>query len=136
VASFSIALKHDRHELVRLAELVERFGVEQHLPADTLINVNLVLDEVVSNVIKYGRAGTAAGAIDVSLVLEGGRLTIEVSDDGIALEATPPDLDLPITERPIGGLGIHIVKALTETAAYRREHERNHLSMTIRVREA
>jgi len=139
VASFSIALKHDRHELVRLAELVERFGVEQHLPDDTLINVNLVLDEVVSNVIKYGRAGTAAGAIDVSLVLEGGRLTIDVSDDGIAfnpLEATPPDLDLPITDRPIGGLGIHIVKALTETAAYRREHERNHLSMTMRVREA
>ena len=80
MASFSIALKHDRHELVRLAELVERFGVEQHLPDDTLINVNLVLDEVVSNVIKYGCAGDAAGAIEVSLVLESGRLTIDVSE--------------------------------------------------------
>jgi serine/threonine-protein kinase RsbW len=139
VASISIALKHDRHELVRLAELVERFGAEQHLPNDTVTNVNLVLDEIVSNVIKYGRAGNAAGAIDVSLVLDGERLTIEVSDDGIAfnpLEATPPDLDLPIMDRPVGGLGIHIVKALTETATYRREHERNHLSMTMRVREA
>jgi serine/threonine-protein kinase RsbW len=139
VPSISIALKNSRHELVRLAELVERFGAEQHLPDDTLTSVNLVLDEVVSNVIKYGRAGNAAGAIDVSLVLEGGRLNIDVSDDGIAfnpLETTPPNLDLPIMERPIGGLGIHIVKALTETASYRREHERNHLSMTIRVREA
>jgi anti-sigma regulatory factor (Ser/Thr protein kinase) len=87
-------------------------------------------------VIKYGRAGDSDGAINVSLVREGGRLTIEVSDDGIAfnpLEATPPNLDLPIMERPVGGLGIHIVKALTETAAYRREHERNHLTMTMRA---
>jgi len=136
VASISIALTNNRYELVRLAEAVERFGAEQHLPNDTLTNINLVLDEVVSNVIKYGRAGDSDGAINVSLVREGGRLTIEVSDDGIAfnpLEATPPNLDLPIMERPVGGLGIHIVKALTETAAYRREHERNYLTMTMRA---
>jgi serine/threonine-protein kinase RsbW len=136
VASISIALKNNRYELVRLAEAVERFGAEQHLPNDTLTNINLVLDEVVSNVIKYGRAGDSDGAINVSLVREGGRLTIEVSDDGIAfnpLDATPPNLDLPILDRPVGGLGIHIVKALTETAAYRRENERNHLTMTMRA---
>ena len=138
MASISIALKNNRHELVRLAEVVERFGAEQRLPDDTLTNVNLVLDEVVSNVIKYGRAGGAEGAITVSLALEDGLLTIDVSDDGIAfnpLEAKPPDLDLPIMERPVGGLGIHIVRALTETATYRRESDRNHLSMTMRVQD-
>jgi anti-sigma regulatory factor (Ser/Thr protein kinase) len=136
VASISIALKNNRYELVRLAEAVERFGAEQHLPDDTLTNINLVLDELVSNVIKYSGAGDSEGAISVSLVREGGRLTIEVSDDGIAfnpLEAAPPNLDLPIMERPVGGLGIHIVKALTETTAYRRENERNHLTMTMRA---
>jgi serine/threonine-protein kinase RsbW len=136
VASISIALKNNRYELVRLAEAVERFGAEQQLPDETLTNINLVLDEVVSNVIKYGRAGDSDGAINVSLVREGGRLTVEVSDAGIAfnpLEATPPNLDLPIMERPVGGLGIHIVKALTETAVYRRENERNHLTMTMRA---
>jgi serine/threonine-protein kinase RsbW len=136
VASISIALTNNRYELVRLAEAVERFGAEQHLPNDTLTNINLVLDEVVSNVIKYGRAGDSDGAINVSLVREGGRLTIEVSDDGIAfnpLETTPPNLDLPIMERPVGGLGIHIVRALTETVAYRRESDRNHLTMTMLV---
>lgn len=134
--SFSIALRNDRHELVRLAELVERFGAEHHLADDTLTNINLVLDEVVANVIKYGRAGTDAGEIDVSLALDGGLLTIDVADDGIAfnpLEKDPPDLDLPFSERPIGGLGIHIVRALIETIAYRRENNRNHLTMTMRV---
>ena len=138
MASISIALKNNRHELVRLAEVVERFGAEQRLPDDTLTNVNLVLDEVVSNVIKYSRATDGEGAVTVSLMLEDGQLTIDVSDDGIAfnpLEAKPPDLDLPIMERPVGGLGIHIVRALTETATYRRESDRNHLSMTMRVQD-
>jgi serine/threonine-protein kinase RsbW len=132
----SIALTNNRYELVRLAAAVERFAAEQHLPNDTLTNINLVLDEVVSNVIKYGRAGDSDGAIKVSFVREGGRLTIEVSDDGIAfnpLETTPPNLDLPIMERPVGGLGIHIVKALTETIDYRRENGRNRLTMTMRA---
>jgi anti-sigma regulatory factor (Ser/Thr protein kinase) len=63
-------------------------------------------------------------------------LTIDIAEDGIAfnpLEAKPPNLDLPITERPISGLGIHIVRALTETIAYRRENGRNHLTITMRV---
>jgi len=136
VPSFSITLRNDRHELVRLAELVERFGAEHHLADDTLTNINLVLDEVVANVIKYGRAGKDAGEIDVLLALDGGLLTIDVADDGIAfnpLEKDPPDLDLPFSEWPIGGLGIHIVRALSETIAYRRENDRNHLTMTMRV---
>ena len=134
--SLTLALKNDRHELVRLAEVVERFGADHHVPDEALTNVNLVLDEIVSNVIKYSRATDGEGAVTVSLMLEDGQLTIDVSDDGIAfnpLEAKPPDLDLPIMERPVGGLGIHIVKALTETATYRRTDDRNHLTMTMRV---
>jgi serine/threonine-protein kinase RsbW len=136
VASLSIALTNDRHELVRLAEQVATFGAEHQIAHDTITNVNLVLDEIVSNAIKYGRTGERGGGIDVSLALDGGVLTIDVSDDGIAfnpLAAEPPNLDLPIMERPVGGLGIHIVKALTQTAAYRRENDRNHLTMTMRV---
>ena len=138
MASLSIALRNDPHELGRLAELVERFGADHHLGHDTMTNVNLVLDEIVCNVIKYGRANQAGGGIDVSLALEGGLLTIDVADDGIAfnpLDKDPPDLDLPISERPVGGLGIHIVRALTETIKYRRENDRNHLTMTMWVQD-
>jgi hypothetical protein len=74
--------------------------------------------------------------ISVSLDLQGSVLTIDIADDGIAfnrLKAKPPNLDLPITERPINGLGIHIVRALRETIAYRRENGRNHLTITMRV---
>ena len=134
--SVSIALGHDLREIERLAGLVERFCADTHLPGDVAMNVNLVLDELVSNVIKYGEAKNGTRPIEVSLALNGAVLTIEMVDDGIAfnpIDVKAPDLDLPITERPIGGLGIHIVKALTETIAYRRERERNHLRLTMRI---
>ena len=134
--SLSVALKNDRRELVRLAQLVERFAADHHLPDDVLTNVNLVLDEVVSNVVKYGRAPAEGVAADVSLTLAGDRLTIQVSDSGIAfnpLDARPPNLDLPIMDRPVGGLGIHIVRTLAEDLNYRRENNRNHLSLSMRV---
>ncbi len=136
MASLSIALRSERQELVRLADLVERFGADHHLSDDVVMNVNLVLDELVSNVIRYGQASDGEDAIGVSLALDGGLLTIDIADDGIAFNpigAKPPDLDLPITERPVGGLGLHIVKALTETIDYRRDHDRNRLTMTMRV---
>jgi serine/threonine-protein kinase RsbW len=134
VAALSIALNNDRQELLRLAATVEKFGAEHHLSDDLTNNVNLVLDEIVSNVIKHGHAPTDPGGITITLSVDDTRLTIDISDGGIAfnpLEATPPDLDLPIMDRPVGGLGIHIVKTLTETADYRREGERNHLTFTM-----
>ena len=51
--------------------------------------------------------------------------------DPLARPAT--NLNLPIEQRPVGGLGIHIVKTLSETIAYHREDDRNHLSVTMRV---
>jgi anti-sigma regulatory factor (Ser/Thr protein kinase) len=95
-----------------------------------------VLDELVSNVIKYGKASECGDAIDVSLTLDGTRLTIGVSDDGIAfnpLEAKAPDLHLPIADRPVGGLGIHIVKTLAETISYSRDNGRNNISLSLRL---
>ena len=137
VPSLSVALRSHRDELVRLAKLVDRFAAEHHLSDNDLTNLNLVLDEIVSNVIKYGHLRPhEEPRIDVSLALDGGRLTVNVADDGIAfnpLDAKRPDLDLPIVERPIGGLGIHIVKALVDTIAYRREDGRNHMTLTMRV---
>jgi anti-sigma regulatory factor (Ser/Thr protein kinase) len=133
----SVSLRNDRAELVRLADLVERFAAEQGLSRDDLGNVNLVLDEIVSNVIRHGLAVESEGHVDVSLSVSDHELTIEVTDNGIAfdpLAAPPPNLDLPIAERPIGGLGIHIVKVLSDTIAYRRERGRNHLRLTMRIK--
>ena len=133
--SLSVSLNCDRAELVRLAELVDRFAAERAWSADDLTNVHLVLDELVSNVIRHGDTA-GDGNVEVSLADDAGALTIDVIDNGIAFDplARPaPNLDLPIEQRPIGGLGIHIVRTLAERISYRREDGRNHLSLTMRI---
>ena len=68
----------------------------------------------------------------MTLALEGDELTIRVEDDGRAfdpLQAPPPDLDLPLEERPVGGLGIHIVRSVMDAVEYQRRGGRNVLTM-------
>jgi serine/threonine-protein kinase RsbW len=131
----SIALRSDRSELPRLSTLIEQFGAEHRLSDDSIMNVNLVLDEIVANVIRHGGLD-GADRIEVSFELDGSIVSIEVADTGIAfnpMAAPPPNLEASIEERRSGGLGIHIVKSLADTVAYRREGERNYLSATVRI---
>jgi serine/threonine-protein kinase RsbW len=134
--SFSLVLASERQEIERVADLVDRFGQAHHLPDDVVVAVHLVLDEIVVNIIEHGYDDELRHHIHVSLALDGERLTIRVEDDGKPfnpLDTPPPDLNLPIEERPIGGLGIHIVRSSVDTLEYRREAGRNVLQMTKRV---
>jgi phosphoserine phosphatase RsbU/P len=96
-----------------------------------------VLDEIVANVIRHGKAGE--NETQVSLALDGRRLIIDVTDAGVAfnpLDAPPPIFDVPLEERRPGGLGIHIVKTLAESVSYSRDSDRNHLKVTMRLENA
>ena len=134
----AIALRNERRELSRLAAVVEQFGAEHHLSGDSVMNVNLVLDEIVANVIRH--AGLDANdRIDVRLAFDGSAVSIEVTDAGVAfnpLDAPPPKLDASIAERAPGGLGIHIVKTIARSVTYRRADDRNHLSAIVPVEHA
>ena len=92
-----------------------------------------MLDEIVLNVINHGHDDQGEHEIHVRLRAAPDAVTITVEDDGKPfnpLDAPPPDLDLPIEERPIGGLGIFLMKSLTSAMDYRREGERNRLTLT------
>jgi serine/threonine-protein kinase RsbW len=135
VSVLAISLRNERAELTRLAVLVEQFGAQHHLSDDVVMNVNLVLDEIVANVIRYAHLG-GEDRIDVRLALDRGAVAIDVDDPGVAfnpLDAPPPNLDAPIDERRPGGLGIHIVKSLAETVSYRRADGRNRFRASVRV---
>jgi anti-sigma regulatory factor (Ser/Thr protein kinase) len=121
-----------RPEIQRLGTVAERFGAEHGLSDDDMMAMNLALDEVITNIIDYGYDDQAEHEIRVTLAVEGDRLTIEVEDDGRQfdpLTAPAPDLDLPLEERPVGGLGIHIVRSLMDAVEHRRRNGRNVLTM-------
>ena len=132
-ASMSVTLVNDPSEIERLSRLVEAFGEAEGVPPESIFSVNLALDEVVTNIIRYAHDDDhQQHPIVVQLALELGVLTARVEDDGRAfnpLDAPVPDLDASIEERPIGGLGIHLVRSMMNSVEYRRENGRNVLIM-------
>jgi anti-sigma regulatory factor (Ser/Thr protein kinase) len=132
MSSVSAVFVNRRTEIERVVQLAERFGEEHQLPAEVVMSIHLVLDEVVANIISHGYDDTAEHQIHVTLALDESVLTIRVEDDGRAfdpLAAPPPDLDLPLEERPVGGLGIHIVRSVMDAVEYQRDGDRNVLIM-------
>jgi serine/threonine-protein kinase RsbW len=135
-ASMSVTLVNDRSEVERLSRLVEAFGEAEGLPTESIFSVNLALDEVVTNIIRYAYDDGRKHSIVIRLALEDGVLSAQVEDDGRAfnpLEMPPPDITASIEDRPIGGLGIHLVRSVMNSVEYRREDGRNVLIMKKRL---
>jgi anti-sigma regulatory factor (Ser/Thr protein kinase) len=121
----------------RVPEFVAAFATAHGLAAVETARISVVLEELLTNLVKYGYpTRTEPGVVDIALELDGTRLTIELVDDGAAfdpLAQAAPDLGLPPETRPVGGLGIHIVKALADEAHYSRRDDRNVIRLIRRV---
>ncbi|MGB6945068.1 MAG: ATP-binding protein [Bryobacteraceae bacterium] len=96
--------------------------------------LDLVLEEILINVARYAYS-PETGVVEVACWSAGdGKLRVEVIDFGRVfnpLDAAPPDLSLGLADRPIGGLGVFLVRSLVDSIAYRREDNRNILSFTF-----
>ena len=133
----SIKLVNQVSEIERLSEIVNEFGQTHQLAEEALFAMNLALEEILINVIKYGYKDTDEHEIAVRLWVHDSDLAAEVEDDGAQfnpLESPPPDITKPLEERPIGGLGIHLVRTMMDKTEYRRENERNVLSVAKKAR--
>lgn len=125
-------LKDDPEDIALLSEAVEKFAEENGVPQDIVFKVNLSLDELLTNTLSYGYPESGEHNISVSLAVQNQTLVIETRDNAIPfnpLEKPEPDTGLEIDERPIGGLGIHIVRTMMDEITYRREACLNILTM-------
>jgi anti-sigma regulatory factor (Ser/Thr protein kinase) len=131
----SLSLKNDVTELERVAVCLEQFAAEAGLPDEIVGELNLCLEEILTNIMFYG-AGEGQDpdslAIELELEVADAALTVRVQDNGKPfnpLEAGEPDTELPIEEREIGGLGIHLVRELMDELDYTRAGDRNVLTL-------
>jgi serine/threonine-protein kinase RsbW len=126
-----LTLPNDIGKLPQLLEFATSFAGRSQLPSNETNRLLVVLDELFSNIVRHGYDGYEAdGKIRIGLSFVRGCLRIVVTDDGQAfdpLTAAAPDLDLPTTQRPTGGLGIHFVKNLMDDAQYSRRGKLNRL---------
>ncbi len=128
----TVTLKNLLSELERVSGIVRAFGERNALPATAVFEVNLALDEVLTNIMAYGYDDGRPHDIVVRLSIGPGALVVEAEDDGRPfnpLEAAAPRLDQPLAERAVGGLGLHLVRSVMDGLEYRRHGERNVLVM-------
>lgn len=113
----------DRAELAKIEPFTAEFAAAAGLLDKDLFALQIVVEELVTNVIDYGGVPAGEPAATVELEAEGGVLTIVITDRGREynpLLREDPDTTLPAEERPIGGLGVHFCKKLTDSQEYAR----------------
>ena len=130
-----LKLKNDLIEIERLAGCVLAFGEENELNDDIVGEIRLVLEEIVTNIISYGYEDKARHEIAVSIVNGEEDITVSVRDDAKPfnlLEYPRPDLEIPLEDRGVGGMGIHMIREIMDEINYKREDDGNLLVMRRR----
>ena len=128
--SLSIDLHAD--ELPSLAAAVEEMAEIEAWPPDLAFQIQLVLDEIGDNLVEH-RTASQGTHMAVTLVSDDQAVTVEVVDDGIAFDpiedAPEADITSTLEDRPIGGLGLHLIRNLMDEINYRREDGKNILTL-------
>lgn len=119
----TLEIGNDFSALGPASQRVRDFLGECRAPDAASFLADLVIEELVTNTIKYGYDDDSAHAIDLRVGYDDCHLTIEVRDDGHAfnpLAQAGPDTTLPAEQRDIGGLGLHLVRQMTDSVTYQR----------------
>ena len=127
-----IRIKNQVGELDHVARFVEEIGEELGLDMELKMNLNLVMEEMVSNVIFYAYPEGADASIELIAESDGKELTFVLSDQGQAFDPTMKEdtnMDVNPAERDLGGMGIFIVKNIMNKVTYQRLEGKNLLTM-------
>lgn len=127
-----LTIENQLDQLTLVASFVEELCDELGLGADVVFNLNLVLEEAMTNVIMYGHPEGGKHDIELTARADDGVLSLTVEDDGVAFDPTEvPDADVTLSaeERSIGGLGIFLIRQIMDEVFYQRVNEHNVLTM-------
>jgi serine/threonine-protein kinase RsbW len=131
----SLELRPDISELARLATAFSAFAAQHAVPADVVNALQLSLEEIVTNAIMHGYKQSGSKLVYVRLTAQPGEIVAEVEDEAAAfdpLARATPDVEQALEDRPIGGLGIHLVKNLMDAVRYQRDGHCNRLTLIKR----
>jgi anti-sigma regulatory factor (Ser/Thr protein kinase) len=134
--AITIHLKNRLSELERVSRLVAEFAAQHQVAARAAFDIAFAVDEVLTNVISYAYTDDQEHDIIVRLSQTPGQVDVEVEDDGRPFDprsVAETRVDQPVEHRPVGGLGLHLVRAATDGLEYRREDGKNVLTIHKRV---
>jgi len=127
-----LELHNDIKQISRLAEFIDTIAKEKQLDESLAMNLNLALEEAVTNVILYAYPDGTDGLVDLEAILKEHTLQFILTDSGVPFDpTTAPEADITLSadERPIGGLGIYMVRKMMDEVYYQRHDDKNVLTM-------
>jgi serine/threonine-protein kinase RsbW len=128
----TLILKNDLSELEKVMSLVSDLCLQNSIPPDTEYDLNLALDEMISNVAQHAFPKGEDHHFSVQISVNNEEFVVRIEDDGVEFNplAHPiPDLDAPLEERKEGGLGIYLVRQIMTNVDYRRVDGKNILTL-------
>ncbi len=126
-----LTIKNEVDELTKLPEFVETFCEEAGVDTALVASLNLAIEEAATNVVLYAyQEGT--GLIDIDALVTPHYLQFVITDNGVPFDPTQQedaDITLSAEERPIGGLGIFLVRQIMDSIKYERVDNKNVLTL-------
>ena len=127
-AEVKLTVKNRIEDLLRVNSIFESFATQHDIGGKLRYHLLVSIEEILTNIIKYGFDEQGVHPIHLTFRNDSGAIEMEFEDRGREfnpLEVGEPDLDTPIEDRQLGGLGIHLVKNMVDVAQYRRVGDRN-----------
>ena len=127
-----ITLASDGDAIAAVSAFVHEFCAVNGLDDGMAARLGVVIEELLTNSLKYAFADAGRHDIRVELALDGGAITIVYEDDGIPFDPfaiDAPSFETPVEEWPIGRLGVHLVRFLTDRFSYARAGQRNRITL-------
>ncbi len=135
-AKLSLRMETTLDELRRIDESIEEFARTESWSPELEFQVKLVFEEIGINIVNHGHGDDGPHEVEIQIVSDMDTITVEITDDARAFnpltDTPPPDINASLEDRPVGGLGIHLVRTLMDEVHYRRESGKNLLTLIKR----
>lgn len=124
-------------DLAQMAQFAERVGAfleELGVPSKEVYAVQLILEELITNIINHAHDDGEVHDIGLRVAAETSQLIVEIEDDGRPfdpLSIPEADVHAPIQDRPIGKLGLHLVRQMADSMEYSRSGNKNRVQVRI-----
>ena len=131
----AFTLRSQLEELARALDRIEQLLLEQAAERELASEMRLIAEEGLTNIVRHAYEPDEDGEIEVMLALSETEVRLELRDSGRPfnpLEHPEPDLETAVEERPAGGMGVHLIRSLTDTQTYVRQGTVNVLVLVKR----
>ncbi len=135
--TFSMEVDSDMANLAGIAEFIADAAVKVQLTQKQSDDLQMAVDEAVTNVMEHAYRGRTDGRISILCRSDGKEILIEIRDSGIPFDASKvktPNVNGPLTERTIGGLGVFFMRKLMDKVEFTRDTKGNVTRLTKKLK--